>query len=101
MARRSSPLSQPSAGRLVPEVVPMEVDVGEMLAIDAAVGAGARGLEPVSEEHERLPSSSDGALVVAVAVPNTNAFGPRNRSATVTVSRPAVADRRLAAFSAR
>lgn len=56
---------QPSAGRLVPEVVPMEIDLGEMLAIHAAVRARARRLDTVSDQYERLPGRADRALILA------------------------------------
>jgi hypothetical protein len=44
---------QPSARRLVPEVVPMEIDFGDMLAIDSAVCACARRLEAVRQQVVR------------------------------------------------
>ena len=41
----------------------MEINLGEMLAIDAAVRARARRLEAVSDQHQWLPRRADRALI--------------------------------------
>lgn len=57
---------EPPAGRLVPQVMPVQVDIGELLTVHAAVRARARRLNAVREQNERLPGGPNGALIFAV-----------------------------------
>lgn len=43
------PLREPAAGGLVPQVVPVQIDLCELLAIDAAVRSRARGFDAVGQ----------------------------------------------------
>ena len=59
-------LAQPPAGRLVPQVVPVQVNVGEVPAVHAAVRARARRRHAVREQDDRFPGRPYGALIFAV-----------------------------------
>jgi hypothetical protein len=56
---------QPAASGLVPQVVPVQIDLRELLAIDPPARPRSRRLDAVSEQNKRLPSGADCALVHA------------------------------------
>src|SRR5258706_16460475 len=56
---------QPATSRLVPQVVPVQVNFHQLLSIDASAVPRPGGLDIVSEWHDRLPSRPDRSLVLA------------------------------------
>lgn len=52
------PFREPAAGGFVAQVVPMQVDLGELLAVDAAVRARACRLNAVREQNDRCAAST-------------------------------------------
>jgi len=57
-------LGKPAAGGFVAQVVPVQVDLSELLAVHAAVSARARRLNAVREQNDRLPGGSNRALIL-------------------------------------
>src|SRR5688572_20230460 len=47
------------------QVVPVQIDFGELVAIDSSVRSCPRGLDAVGQQNERLPRRTDRALVLA------------------------------------
>jgi hypothetical protein len=45
-------LGQPAAGRFVPQIMPVQVNIGELLAVHAAVRARARRLNAVRQQNQ-------------------------------------------------
>ena len=76
---------QPAAGGLVPQVVPVQIDLRELLAIDPSACPGPRRLDAVSEQHERLPCGPDGALVYAGRSAEGESVGAANLGADIGV----------------
>jgi len=54
-------VSQKPAGSLVTKVVPVQIDLPQLGAIDARAGFGPPGVVPVGEEQERFPGSLEAA----------------------------------------
>jgi hypothetical protein len=69
-------IAQEPTGALVTEVVPVQVDLPELLAIDASTGFRTFGIVTVREEQQRFPCRLEAADELPADEPNTNAFGP-------------------------
>src|SRR5476649_1592428 len=48
----------------MPQVVPVQIDLCELLAIDPSARPCSCRLDAVSEQYDRLPSGADGALIL-------------------------------------
>ena len=55
---------EPPARSFVTQVVPVQIDLRELLTVDPSARLASRRLDTVSEQHKRLPSGPDRALVL-------------------------------------
>jgi hypothetical protein len=69
-------VAQEPAGAFVTEIVPVQVDLPELLAIDASTVFRAFRVVPVRDKQQRLPSGLEALHVLPAGEPNTNALGP-------------------------
>jgi hypothetical protein len=57
---------QQAAGALVPQIVPVQIDLPHLLAIDPSAGLHAFGFVSVRDQQERLPGRLEAVLELAV-----------------------------------
>ena len=56
---------QPATSRLVPQIVPVQIDLRQLLAIHPSPRSRSCRLDAMSKRHERFPRRSNRALVFA------------------------------------
>ena len=55
-------VSQQPAGAFVTQVVPVQIDLPELLAIDPRARLGTRGVDSIGHQQQRLPSGLEAGL---------------------------------------
>jgi hypothetical protein len=62
MIRMSTPSARQAAGALVPQIVPVQIDLPQLLAIDPSSGLHALCFVPVGDQQERFPGRFEAVL---------------------------------------
>src|SRR5262249_11120946 len=81
---------EPPARGFKAQIVPVQIDLGELVAVHASTHPGPRPFNAVRLQHERFPGGSDRALVLALRRAEYEALGAEEPSSLQQVGEPSL-----------